>query len=1011
MTSSNSTRVRAPNQSAPPDSPIYDGNSLKPHGRVVLDSCGEPGKAPFIHRRNFFQLSTLNTRTLNPLSRKHELASSAFLHHNDIVCIQEHRQFHKESLKIETVNSYDLITASSTKNTVNASVGGVGFLLSPRARKCLLSVDKISPRIIVIHISGNPKLSVISCYSPTNCSSETEKDNFYRSLSSTINKVPPHNMLAVCGDFNAKLDNMSRFSHHQETNDNGERLLDLCDEHKLVITNTRFQKGLSKLWTYEDPKKQRHQIDFILWRKKWINSVKNCQAYNSMQTVGSDHRIVSCFVQVSYRVNKIPAKDPLRSVDWQELNNNPLLRHHYAVEVRNRYDSLLDNADLEADYECLMESIASSALEVLPKKKKRRKENPYKDPNIDHHRHVLQQSALAHRTAPSFSTKEKLEEAKKQLDEAYTTATKQFVEKQTSFLEKSNPEHRHHSSWKIIRDLTSSNAVPFSKIPGGTTEERLNIWYEHFKSLLGSSSCSPDLSSPFFNMHVSKTLPISCEPFDLLELEQVLNSLNSSKSPGLDNIPPTVWKLKPFRRDLLGFCNEALVNGRVPDAWTTASIIPIPKKGDLSKPGNYRGISLAPVAAKIFNKLLLNRIYPHVDPLLRPNQNGFRRGRSTLPQILALRRIIEECRIGKKSAAIVFVDFSKAFDSINRDALFHILSLYGIPAPIIKAIRLLYDSAKSRVQTSDGLTEFFETLIGVLQGDTLAPFLFIIVLDYILRNCMSPDYGLTITPRQSRRIPAVTVTDLDFADDLALLSNTIQEAQSLLNNLEVAAEKVGLSMNSSKTEFMTINIDSDKASIKSKGGHSLEHVDDFKYLGSYIADSKQDFNTRKGMAWTACMKLQKVWTSGISEHLKVKFFKACVEPVLLYGSETWTLNKQFEKRLNGCYTRLLMKARNLHWKDHPTLKRIYGDLPSIATVLAQRRARFAGHCMRAHDQIISSVLPWRLPQTGRGRRPLTFLDTVARDAGVEIGDLRGVMLDRTVWRNIVEQFSIEDRPK
>ncbi|KAL5249370.1 hypothetical protein ACHWQZ_G018287 [Mnemiopsis leidyi] len=121
---------------------------------------------------------------------------------------------------------------------------------------------------------------------------------------------------------------------------------------------------------------------------------------------------------------------------------------------------------------------------------------------------------------------------------------------------------------------------------GGRTEERLNIWYEHFKSLLGSSSCPADLSSPFFNNHVSKSLPINCEPFDLPELEEVLDSLNSSKSPGLDNIPPTVWKLKPFRRDLLGFCNEALVNGRVSDAWTTASIIPIPKKGDLSKPGN-----------------------------------------------------------------------------------------------------------------------------------------------------------------------------------------------------------------------------------------------------------------------------------------------------------------------------------------------------------------------------------------------------------------------------------------
>ena len=95
---------------------------------------------------------------------------------------------------------------------------------------------------------------------------------------------------------------------------------------------------------------------------------------------------------------------------------------------------------------------------------------------------------------------------------------------------------------------------------------------------------------------------------------------------------------------------------------------------------------------------------------------------------------------------MVFVDFSKAFDSINREALFHIIGLYGVPKPIVKAIRLLYDSSQSRVQTIDGLTAFFKTLLGVLQGDTLAPFLFIIVLDYVLRNCMTPEFGLIITP-------------------------------------------------------------------------------------------------------------------------------------------------------------------------------------------------------------------------------------------------------------------------
>ena len=90
---------------------------------------------------------------------------------------------------------------------------------------------------------------------------------------------------------------------------------------------------------------------------------------------------------------------------------------------------------------------------------------------------------------------------------------------------------------------------------------------------------------------------------------------------------------------------------------------------------NYRGISLIPIAAKIFNKLLLNRIVPHIDPLLRNNQNGFRSGRSTLSQILLLRRLIEEMSHCNRDLALVFVDFSKAFDSVDRSMMFKILKL------------------------------------------------------------------------------------------------------------------------------------------------------------------------------------------------------------------------------------------------------------------------------------------------------------------------------------------------
>ena len=135
---------------------------------------------------------------------------------------------------------------------------------------------------------------------------------------------------------------------------------------------------------------------------------------------------------------------------------------------------------------------------------------------------------------------------------------------------------------------------------------------------------------------------------------------------------------------------------------------------------------------------------------------------------------------------------------------------------------------------------------------------------------------------------------------------------------------------------MIVNIDKKSAAIRSSSGTQLNHVDDFKYLGSYyVADSKKDFQCRKAISWTACQKLQKIWSSNVASHIKIKFFRACTEPILLYGSETWTMKKELQKHLDGCYTHLLMRVQNLSWKSHPTKKQIYGNLQLISTIVAQ----------------------------------------------------------------------------
>ena len=148
-------------------------------------------------------------------------------------------------------------------------------------------------------------------------------------------------------------------------------------------------------------------------------------------------------------------------------------------------------------------------------------------------------------------------------------------------------------------------------------------------------------------------------------------------------------------------------------------ILPFPKKGDLGLAKNYRGITLTSIAAKIYNALRRNRIEPKIDNILRKNQNGFRRNRSTTSQILTIRRILEGVRAKNLQATLIFVDFTKAFDSIHRGKMEQILLAYGIPKETVAAITILYRNTKVKVRSPDGDTEYFVIVVGVLQGDTL----------------------------------------------------------------------------------------------------------------------------------------------------------------------------------------------------------------------------------------------------------------------------------------------------
>ena len=183
-----------------------------------------------------------------------------------------------------------------------------------------------------------------------------------------------------------------------------------------------------------------------------------------------------------------------------------------------------------------------------------------------------------------------------------------------------------------------------------------------------------------------------------------------------------------------------------------------------------------------------------------------------------------------------------------------ILLAYGLPKETVAAITILYRNTKVKVRSPDGDTEYFDIVAGVLQGHMLAPYLFIICLDYVLRTSIDKirENGFELTKKRSRRYPAKTITDADYADDRALLANTPNQAETLVHSLERAAAGIGLHVNAHKIEFMSFN---QKGDISTLDGTSLELVDKFTYRGSSVSSTEKDIDTRLTKAWTAIDRL------------------------------------------------------------------------------------------------------------------------------------------------------------
>ena len=126
--------------------------------------------------------------------------------------------------------------------------------------------------------------------------------------------------------------------------------------------------------------------------------------------------------------------------------------------------------------------------------------------------------------------------------------------------------------------------------------------------------------------------------------------------------------------------------------------------------------------------------------------------------------------------------------------------------------------------------------------------------------------------------------------------------------------------------------------------NALNKVKNYKSLGAHIESSIKDINNRISTTWSSMNKMYIIWKSNLTKEIKLRFFRAAVESILIYGSECWTLTKKMTAKLDGVYTRLLRAATNTSWETHITNQQLYGKIPKLSTTICRRRLRFSGHC-------------------------------------------------------------------